>query len=395
MIRMGMRSCGIALFALFTFLFLSEWGLAGEPILIGGTVSLEGKFKEPSWMMQQAFRLWEQQVNQRGGLLGRPVELVLLDDKSEVERAGELYEQLINRDRVDLILAPYGTPLTLTASEVTERHSMLMVAAGASGAEIWERGYQYVVGVYAPGSRYFIGFLDLVARQGLGPVAILHEKSSFCTDAARGAVIWAGRFNLNVALVAGYDNAASELLPLVQKCQEIRARSVLLSAYSSDVYEFLHHLSQKAYRPEALACTIAPVHPDFHKRAGNWGEGVFAPSQWEPDERLPFPGARQFIHDFASFSGTLPTYHAASAFASCQILERAVNHTRSLDQTTLLHYVTGLDTVTIIGRFRVNHHGEQVGHNPLTIQWQHGKKEIVYPIRMQTATPLFGHPSGE
>ena len=119
------------------------------PILIGATVSLEGKYSEPSSMVRNGFKLWEMDVNQRGGLLGRPVKLILYDDKSQKERVGKLYEKLIYEDKVDLVFSPYGTPLTLAASEISEKKHMVMLACAASGEKIWERGYEYVFGVYA------------------------------------------------------------------------------------------------------------------------------------------------------------------------------------------------------------------------------------------------------
>ena len=157
-----------------------------RPILIGATVSMEGKYSEPSFMVRKAFRLWEHEVNDSGGLLGRPVKLILYDDKSQKELVRKLYAKLIEQDKVDLVFSPYGTPLTLLASEVSEQKRMVMLACAASGEKIWERGYKYVFGVYALANRYYIGFLDLMAREGFETVAIIYENSPFHIDVAKG-----------------------------------------------------------------------------------------------------------------------------------------------------------------------------------------------------------------
>jgi len=81
-------------------------GLGTPPVRIGATVSLSGKYREPSAMIAAAFRLWEQEVNRRGGLLGRPVQLLLEDDQGRPEVARRLYEKLICEDRVDLVFSP-------------------------------------------------------------------------------------------------------------------------------------------------------------------------------------------------------------------------------------------------------------------------------------------------
>jgi branched-chain amino acid transport system substrate-binding protein len=152
---------------------LAGYGDVSTPIRIGATVSLSGRYSEPSAMVRDGYRLWEKQVNQRGGLMGRPVELVVYDDGSDPETTFNRYQQLIHQDQVDLVLSPYGTPLTLQASQVSETQQMVMLACAASGKAIWNRGYRHVFGMYALADRYFIGMLDLMARQGHDTVAIL------------------------------------------------------------------------------------------------------------------------------------------------------------------------------------------------------------------------------
>ena len=119
---------GVILLALGLFLPQSS-GAEGPPaIRIGATVSLSGRLMEPSEMVRNAMRLWEKQANARGGLLGRKVKLVLYDDKSRADLARSLYRKLLDQDKVDLVLSPYGTSLTLAASEVTESRKKVMVS---------------------------------------------------------------------------------------------------------------------------------------------------------------------------------------------------------------------------------------------------------------------------
>ena len=104
----------------------------------------------------------------------------------------------------------------------------------------------------------------------------------------------------------------------------------------------------------------------------------------------PFRGTRRFIDGFTRFTGHLPSFHAASAYASCQIIQQAIAQTQSIDHRKLrTDFAAALDTVTVLGRFKVDPTGKQVGHNSFIIQWQKGKKEIVWPTKMQTASPLF------
>ncbi len=364
-----------------------SWGGTPDPVRIGATLSLTGKYAEPSGMVRNGYRLWQKQVNARGGLLGRPVQLIFYDDRSSPELAARFYEKLITDDKVDLVLSPYSTPLTAAAAEVTTRHGYTMLAAGAGGEEVWSGRYRNVFGVYGPGKRYFVGFLDIMASNGLNTVAIVYENSSFHRDVAAGAVEWAGRFGLKVVLCVPYDSGQKELPDILKQVMKAKPDGLIFSSYPKDSYLMLDLMQKAKYRPKALGLPIASTYPDFYKEAGPIAEGIFGASQWEPDERIPFPGTRKFIADFTAFAKTAPSYHAGSAYAACQILENAINHCRCLDQFMIADFIRSLDSVTITGRFKVDQDGKQTGHNTIIIQWQNGRKEIVFPANMRTAPP--------
>jgi branched-chain amino acid transport system substrate-binding protein len=385
----GLKKMLVISIAMFLTIPSFTRGAEPKPILIGATVSLEGKYSEPSFMIRNAFRLWEQEVNIRGGLLGRPVKLILYDDKSQKKLVRQLYKKLIMEEKVDLVFSPYGTPLTLVASEVSERNKMVMLACAASGEQIWERQYKYVFGVYALAKRYFIGLLDLMAREGFENVAILYEDSPFHIDVAAGTAFWAKRFGIEVTLKKPFNHAKSEFPELLEKAIDVNVDGLIFSAYPPECYQFLDLMKKTKYRPKVLGITIAPTHPDFYKKTGIIAEGVFGPSQWEPDERIPFPGTKKFIEGFVAYAKKVPSYHAGSAYAASQILEKAIIQTKSLNHNKIREYIRAMDTVTVIGRFKVDHKGKQIGHNPIMIQWQKGEKEIVYPTKMQTASARF------
>ena len=379
---------GGSIFYMLSLLLLLVRPAASGPIRIGATVSHSGTYQATSQMMQDAYWLWAQQINAAGGLLGQKVELIFYDDQSDTARVRQFYEKLITKDKVDLVLSPYGSPLTLAAAEVTEKYNFLLLASAASARSIWERGFKRVYGVYATADRYFIGFLDLIARKRLHSVVIGYENTSFATSAAEGARQWGNRFGLEVKLFEAFDKKNPRLPALLDKMQAADADALILCAYPADVYRFLALMKQRGYRSRALGFTIAPALQEFSEKAGSMAENVFGPSQWEPDARVPFPGTRKFIKDFKSYANRQPSYHAGASFAACQILERAIHQTRSLDQDKLAKFISSMDTVTVIGRFKVDHTGRQIGHNPILIQWQHGRKQIVYPAKLRTAAPI-------
>jgi branched-chain amino acid transport system substrate-binding protein len=215
------------------------------------------------------------------------------------------------------------------------------------------------------------------------------KKPPFPEDAAAGVKEWADRFGIKLALFKAYQDGKAELPELVREVQGISPEGLILCAYPDDGYDLLEILQKVRFRPKVLSMSVGPLHPDFIRRAGRMAEGVMAPSQWEPDTRLPFPGTKEFIEKFRNEFHQEPSYHAGTAFAACQVLEKAVRGAGSLDHDKIREFIHSMDTVTVIGRFRVDQRGMQIGHNPILIQWQQGKKEIVYPTAMQTAPPRF------
>lgn len=380
------RACSFISF-FFVFLFVIPVGSYGD-IRIGATISKTGKYKEPANMLLLGYKLWQKEVNEKGGLLGQKVTFIIYDDESKPQKSAELYRKLIEKDKVDLVLSPYSSSITYAVSAVTEKYHYPLLAAGASALGIWKRGFRYVFGVYALADRYFIGFLDTSAEYGLKKLTIICENSRFPLDAAGGAKKWAKRFGLKVSSFITYPPGKPHFVNVLKQIRLKTPDAIILSAYPDDVYNFIRIMNKVSYKPRAFAATIAPVFKDFGKRLGKEAEGVFGPSQWEANSRIPYPGTKNFIRKFKMFTGHTPTYHAASAYAACEILEMAVKAS-GLDREKIRNTIRATDTFTVLGRFKIDQNGVQIGHNPVTIQWQNGKREIIWPRRMQTARPKF------
>ncbi len=340
-------------------------------------------------MVKSGYELWVSEINARGGLLGRKVELVLYDDKSSETLVRHLYEKLISEDKVDMVLSPYGSSLTLAAAEITESYGYVLLAGTASSTEIWQQGFSHVFGVYSTADRYFLGLLDLAARHGMKNVAVVFNNTTFNISAAEGVRKWATLFGLATIFYESFDDYKEELPTIVTQLSDVKPDGLIFCGYPPEGYHFLRLLEGRNLKPPGLALTIIPAMPDFFTSVGSFAEGIFGSSQWEPDERLPFPGTAQFIVSFIAKTGSKPSYHACSSYSTCQILERAVDQAGAIDHEQIRHFVANLDTVTVMGRFKVDFNGSQIGHNPILIQWQKGQKEIVYPTKMRTAPAIF------
>ena len=208
-----------------------------------------------------------------------------------------------------------------------------------------------------------------MAKKGFKTLAVLYDgKSNFNVDTAKGIRAWARMFKINIVFERRFQDGKNELPGLVEEVRTKAPKGLVISAYPPDLYELIHLLEAKKYRPQILGMPIAPAHPEFRKKVGNMADLVLGPSQWEPVERIPFPGTKRFVDAFTRFAGIEPSFHAAAAFSACQLLEQAVISTGSFDHEKLREYVAALDTATVLGRFKVDPSGKQVGHNSFIIQ---------------------------
>jgi branched-chain amino acid transport system substrate-binding protein len=141
------------------------------------------------------------------------------------------------------------------------------------------------------------------------------------------------------------------------------------------------------WQPKAYYASVGHVLRKFLDVLKADADYVFSSSQWE--HRAAFPGSKDFYKAFIETYKVEPSYHAATAYAGGQILETALKRSGNLDRNRLRDILSAMDTMTIIGRYGVDRTGMQIKHFNLIIQWQKGKKEIVWPEELRTAQPIF------
>lgn len=168
---------------------------AAEILHIGVTLSMTGRYAGLGTMMEKAYKSWERDVNRKGGLLGRPVKLTILDDKSDPRLGKELYQNLIVHELVDFVLGPYSSEITEAVSSVTEQHRYPLLAAGASADSLWQRDRKHLFGIHVSRTKFTVGFLELLAKADVRKVAIVSANDVFSMDIEIGSRGWARRFS--------------------------------------------------------------------------------------------------------------------------------------------------------------------------------------------------------
>jgi len=362
---------------------------AGPPLTIGVSLSLTGRYQTMGRMQQRGFSLWVRDVNRWGGLLGRKVRLLLKDDASNPAKAARIYRRLIEKKRVSLLFGPYSSAITEAVLPVVERHHYPLLVSGASADRLWRKGYRYAFGVYTPASKYAVGFLELLVKHGLQRLAILSADDSFSRSLSQSVLEWAGRLRLEVVFLETFRKGSKKLAPLVRRARRAGTQVLLVCGHLEESLNILDALAAISWKPRALYASVGPATGQFHRLAGARAEGVFSSSLWEPQVGCNFPRGKRFIQEFRRTYHMSPSYHAAAAYAAGMILEAALKGATRLDRERLRDTLATMDTMTLIGRYGVDRHGRQIRHFPLIIQWQDGKKQIVWPEGLRTAQARF------
>jgi branched-chain amino acid transport system substrate-binding protein len=363
---------------------------APAPIRIGVSLGLTGSYASIARLQQHAYRLWERHVNQRGGILGRKVEVIIRDDTSKPEVARKIYEDFVLKDKLDFVIGPYSSPVTVAVASVAEKHGYPLLIAGASADELWTQGYTHIVGVYPPAGRYANGFLALLAEAGIERIAIVTVDDVFSMSAAEGARRWAPQYGVRVTAFVKQPKAKPDLARAAAEARKSGAQALLLSGHFEEAVQMRAALKQIGWSPRAYYATVGPAVPKYLDELGADAHATFFTSLWEPREDLRHPGSIVFLREFTMAFNETPSYQAATAYAACQILEQAILKAGSTDRAAVRTALFALDAYNILGRFAVDRAGQQVKAVALIIQWQGQKREIVWPTELRTAKPVLG-----
>ncbi|HEX9820173.1 MAG TPA: amino acid ABC transporter substrate-binding protein [Methylomirabilota bacterium] len=352
---------------------------SNNEVLVGGAISQTGRYAEPAGRQVNAVKLWVDEVNGRGGLLGHKINLILLDDKSDTQTAIKLYEKLITEDKVDVLLAPYSSGITEAVANVNERYKMPFVAYGAASTPIWEKGRKYIFNIVAVAEDYQKGSVHLAKQIGVKRAAIIGEDSLFPRMSAKGAKQWCQKLGIDVVVEENYPLKQTDFTALLQKIKGAGVEAIFSNSYFADAVAQLRQLRELNINLKLFSGTVGPGLPNFAEQLGSTAEYVLGFSQWEPLPRiLKHPGMQEFIDRYEKRFGEKPNYHAGGAYGSLQVTEAALKKAGSFDNEKLRDALATIDVTNIYGRYKVDAKGMN-DHEGVTFQILRGQRRIVWP----------------
>jgi branched-chain amino acid transport system substrate-binding protein len=350
--------------------FCCSTAFAQAPVVVGVVVSQTGANAEPAEGYRRGLLLWQEEVNAAGGLLGRKVNLLILDDASTASRNSSLYEQLIRDERADLLIGPYGTAATLLAAATAERARRVLINGAGPGRAVHRRAARFIFQTGIPYSAYGPALLGLLQQEGLShPYVLAHDDtaSKEMADGLRAAV---------TAQIEVYGGDVIDFKPLVEKALAAKADAWIAFGGVRDAADMARTFRRLNYAPRLFFARGA-AEPKFTSMVGQDAE--FTLSVIEYDARQATPANQKFAKAFAAKWSAQPGPAAAEGYVAGSVAAAAVARAGSLDQEKLREVLGKLETDTLFGGYKVNSAGEQVAARPVLVQIRGGKPGVLAP----------------
>jgi branched-chain amino acid transport system substrate-binding protein len=357
----------------------SAW--AADPIKIGFSMAESGGLAANGKPALLAMQIWAEDVNAKGGLLGRPVQLIHYDDQSSPANVPGIYTKLLDVDKVDLVVGPYATVLIAPAMPVVMQHNMTFLALLGLAVNSEFHYPKYFAMIPAgpnPKTAFTAGFFNVAMGQNPKPktIAIASADIEFAHNAADGARQTAKADGLDIVYDKTYPGNITDCGPVVRAIQATNPDIVLLASYVTDSACMLRATKEIGYKPKMLGgAMVGPQATGIKQQLGPALNGVIAFDVWLPAPTMMFPGVSEVLTKYqarAKDAGTDPLgyYMVPISYGYMQILQQAVEGTKSLDQDKLAAFMRQNTFKTVFGDVKFGTDGEWAQSRMLTVQFQ-------------------------
>jgi branched-chain amino acid transport system substrate-binding protein len=370
-----------------------------DPIQIGVSLPLTGDFSEPGKGIQRGYEAWAKILNDGGGLLGRQVKLKFLDDQSSADRVVSDYEQLIGKDKVDLVFGPFSTRLVVPAARVAEEYGMLFVEPAGAAKQVFEQGFKnlfYAAPAVATEHYNHLAKYILSLPEGTRPTTAAYASMDdpFAQSTAYGlkAKLEAGGIKTLVSEV--YPPSTTDFSSIAAKIAASKADIVVGGSQYQDGVNLIVALQQLNYQPKLAAFSTAPTEAEFAKAIGNKAEGILAPTGYTPQQK--FPSNVEFVQKYTAQFGGPPGEDEANGYTTGQVVAAAVKAVGCAEQGAcqkkLVDWVRSHEVETVVGPLKWDEKGRPQGAHMIQ-QWVGGKIQVVLPTNLKEADMIFPKPA--
>ncbi len=361
-----------------------------KPIVIGVSLPLTGDFSQPGTEARRGYEVWASEINKAGGLLGRQVQLRIVDDASSQDTVVTDYTKLITQDKVDLVLGTFSSLLNYPASAVAEKNTMVYVEPAGGAPKMFTRGFKglfFAQQATAPHQAdVFVDWIkSLPADQRPKTAAYPAQDDPFAAPVIESMQKQLEALGVKTVYSSTYPADATNFQSIASQMAGKKPDLIAQGAVFEDGVGLVRSLKQLRYSPKIMFQTSAPSNAgQYSSGIGEAStEGVFYTVSWHQDAKTP--RNTDFVSGYkAAYQNADPAEDAADAYAAAQVLQQAVTQVGSLDQAKIRDWLHANTVQTILGPLSWKATGEPNGKF-LLAQWQSGKAQVVAPAEAATS----------
>lgn len=368
--------------------------LAAAPIRIGFSMSLTGGLAGGGKMALLAFEVWRDEINAKGGLLGRPVQLVSYDDQSNPALVPGIYAKLLDIDKVDLVVSAFATNQIVPAMPVIMQKKMVFMAlfgTGVNDVHKYDRYFQILPNGPESKRSLSAGFFETAMSMDPKPatVAITGADAEFSQTILAGARENIAKHGLKVVYDQSYPPSSADYSLIVRSIKATNPDVLFVASYPPDSIGMIRAVNEMAFRPRMLGGAMIGLGFTATKvQFGPLLNGIVNNDNYVPEPTMNFPGIQDFLKRYqeraaAAGADLLGFFLPPFAYAQMQILTRAVNSVGSIDQEKIAAYIRQTRFETIVGDVKFGPLGEWEKSRILTVQYQNISGSDVNQFRQQ------------
>jgi branched-chain amino acid transport system substrate-binding protein len=386
---------------------------AADPIKIGFGMALTGGLSANGKPALLALQIWKDDINKKGGLLGRPVELVYYDDQTNPATVPGIYTKLLEVDKVDLVISGYGTNLIAPLLPIAmERKLMVIGIFGLANNEKYKYPNYFQISPNGPepATSTALGFFELANKQNPKPqtVAIVGADAEYPQNALVGARELIKRFGFKTVYDKTYPPSTTDYTPIVRAIKATNPDVVFVASYPPDSVGMLRAAHEVGLQPKLFGGgMVGLMFTTIMTSMGPMLNGVVNYDFWAPEPTfLAIPGIKEFLKEYqarAEKAGVDPLgyYLPPYSYAVGQVLAQAITATKGLDQQKLADYIRATEFSTIVGKIKFGKNGEWAKGRTLMVQYQKiqgnaidqfrgpGKKVVLYPDEFKSGNIIY------
>ena len=374
---------------------------AQEPIKIGFSVSLTGGLASSGKAHLLSQQIWEKEINDKGGLLGRPVKLVYYDDQTNASTVPGIYAKLLDIDKADIVMGAATNLIGAAMPQIMQHGKMVMVllALGSNAEFKYPKYFQSAP--FGPDPKGVLSNAFFEVAKTLKPVpktvALVGADAEFSNNVLTGARENAKKFGLEIVYDKSYPPSTVDFSPIVRAIQAANPDVVLLASYPPDSVGMVRAATEIRLKTQLFGgAMVGMQYASLITQLSEKLNRVVNYHFFVPSQKMDFPGIEDFLKKYqsqAAAAGVDPLgfYQPPFAYAAMQVLEQAVKATGVLDDNKLAAYIHKATFGTIVGDIKFNELGEWATARPIMVQFQNvqgsgleqymtgHKQVIVYP----------------